>query len=177
MTIDHLGTERVYEVLNPPLSICSFSNCQEVETFSLETLFCSIPICVTFAFPEPMRLEIRKFIERIAKSVGTCTLKIKMGLGSIMLYLNKKDLAAIEIHTEINHALGEGTLGYSTVTRYLGKQNFGDSSILPQRTVKSWVLTQLTMLFCRRLMNSILRHFIRLPRESWFRCQLFDIVW
>jgi hypothetical protein len=38
-----------------------------------------------------------------------------------MLYLNRKDLAAVEIHTEINHVLGEGTIGYSIVRRYLHK--------------------------------------------------------
>jgi hypothetical protein len=34
-----------------------------------------------------------------------------MDLESIMLYLNKKDLAAVEIHTEIDHILGEDTIG------------------------------------------------------------------
>jgi hypothetical protein len=40
-----------------------------------------------------------------------------MDLESILLYLNKKDRAAVEIHTKINPLLGEGTIGYSTVTR------------------------------------------------------------
>jgi hypothetical protein len=53
-----------------------------------------------------------------------------MDLESIMPYLNEKDLTAVEIHTEINHVLGEGTIGYLTVTRYLRKQNFADSSTL-----------------------------------------------
>jgi hypothetical protein len=46
-----------------------------------------------------------------------------------------------------------------------------------RRTLKSRVLTQLTMLFCKRLTNSLLRHLIRLPRGSWFRCPLFDTIW
>jgi hypothetical protein len=54
-----------------------------------------------------------------------------MGLEPIVLYLNKKDFAAVEIHTEINHVLGEGTFGYSIVTRYLRKQRFADSSTFP----------------------------------------------
>jgi hypothetical protein len=48
----------------------------------------------------------------------------------MLLYLNKKGLAAVEIHTEINHVFGEGTVRYSTVTRYLCKQGFADSSTL-----------------------------------------------
>jgi hypothetical protein len=48
-----------------------------------------------------------------------------------MLYRNKKDLATVEIHTEINQVLGESTIRYSTVTRHLRKQSFADSSTLP----------------------------------------------
>jgi hypothetical protein len=54
-----------------------------------------------------------------------------MDLESIVLCLNKKDLAGIEIHPKINHVLGECTIGYSTVTDCLRKQSFGDSSTLP----------------------------------------------
>jgi hypothetical protein len=39
-----------------------------------------------------------------------------MELESIVLYFNKKDLAADKIHTKINHVLGEGTVGYSIVS-------------------------------------------------------------
>jgi hypothetical protein len=77
-----------------------------------------------------MGLKVRKIICHPARSIGTCTARIKADLESIVLYLNKKDLAAIEIQTEINHVLGEGTFGYSTVTRYLRKQSFVDSSAL-----------------------------------------------
>jgi hypothetical protein len=51
----------------------------------------------------------------------------------IVLYLNKKDLAAVEIHTKINHVSGEGPIGYSTVARYLRKQSFAYSLTLPLR--------------------------------------------
>jgi hypothetical protein len=54
-----------------------------------------------------------------------------MDLESLVLSLNKKDLAAVEIRTEINHVLGEGTIGYSTVTRYRRRQNFANSSAFP----------------------------------------------
>jgi hypothetical protein len=47
-----------------------------------------------------------------------------MDLESITLYLNKKHLSAVAIHAEINSVLGESTIGYSTVTRYLRKQSF-----------------------------------------------------
>jgi hypothetical protein len=57
-------------------------------------------------------------------------LTVKMDLESIVLYFNKKDLAAIEIHAEINGVLGEGTIRYSTVARHLRKQSFADSSTL-----------------------------------------------
>jgi hypothetical protein len=40
-----------------------------------------------------------------------------MDLESIVLYLDNKDLAAFEIHTEINHVHGECPIGYSLVAR------------------------------------------------------------
>jgi hypothetical protein len=53
-----------------------------------------------------------------------------MDLESITLYLNKKHLSAVAIHAEINSVLGEGTIGYSTITRYLRKQRFANASHL-----------------------------------------------
>jgi hypothetical protein len=53
-----------------------------------------------------------------------------MDLESITLYLNEKHLSAVAIHAEINGLLGEGTIGYSTVTRYLRKQSFAKASHL-----------------------------------------------
>jgi hypothetical protein len=53
-----------------------------------------------------------------------------MYLESITLYLNKKHLSAVAIHTEINSVLGAGMIGYSTVTRYLRKQSFTNASHL-----------------------------------------------
>jgi hypothetical protein len=53
-----------------------------------------------------------------------------MDLESITLYLNKKHLSSVTIHTEINSILGESTIGYSTVTRYLRKQSFANASHL-----------------------------------------------
>jgi hypothetical protein len=53
-----------------------------------------------------------------------------MDLESITLYLNKKHLSAVAIHAEINSVLGEGKIGYSTVTRYLRKQSFVNTSHL-----------------------------------------------
>jgi hypothetical protein len=51
-----------------------------------------------------------------------------MDLESITLYLAMKHLGALEIHGEINSLLGQGTVGYSTVTRYLRKRSFRHSS-------------------------------------------------
>jgi hypothetical protein len=47
-----------------------------------------------------------------------------------MLYLNKKHLSAVAIHAEINSVLGEGTIGFSTVTYDLRKQSFVNASHL-----------------------------------------------
>jgi hypothetical protein len=55
-----------------------------------------------------------------------------MNFESIVLYFNKNNLATVEIHAEINHVLGEGTIGYSTVTHHLRKQSFADSSTFPR---------------------------------------------
>jgi hypothetical protein len=53
-----------------------------------------------------------------------------MDIESITLYLNKKHFSAVAIHAEINSVLEEGTVGYSTVTRYLRKQSFANTSHL-----------------------------------------------
>jgi hypothetical protein len=53
-----------------------------------------------------------------------------MDLQSITLYLNKKHLSVVAIHAEINSVLGEGTIGYSTVTCYLRKQTSATASHL-----------------------------------------------
>jgi hypothetical protein len=87
-----------------------------------------------------------------------------MDLESITLYLNKKHLSAGAIHAEINSVLGEGMIGYSTVTRYLRNESFANALHLAERSLISGRLTQLTMLFCKRLTNGPLRHFARLPR-------------
>jgi hypothetical protein len=60
-----------------------------------------------------------------------------MDLESITLYLNKEHLSAVEIHAEINSVLEEGTIGYSTITRYLRKQSFANASQLAQRSLIS----------------------------------------
>jgi hypothetical protein len=108
-------------------------------------------------------LGINEIIERTVRSIGICTLRVSVVLESITLYLNKKHLSAVAIHVKINSVLGEGTIGYSTVTRYLRKQSFANAQHLAQRSMISGRLTQSTMLFCKRLTNNLLRHFARLP--------------
>jgi hypothetical protein len=66
-------------------------------------------------------LGINEILERTVGSIDTCTLRVRMDLESITLYLNKKHLSAVAIHAEINSVLGEGTIGYSTAIRYLRK--------------------------------------------------------
>jgi hypothetical protein len=51
-----------------------------------------------------------------------------MDLESITLYLHRKHLGTVAISTEINSVLRPGTVGYLTITRYLRKQSFLDSS-------------------------------------------------
>jgi hypothetical protein len=51
-----------------------------------------------------------------------------MDLESITLYLAMKHLEALEIHAESNSGLGQGTVGYSTITRCLRKRSFPHSS-------------------------------------------------
>jgi hypothetical protein len=43
-----------------------------------------MPISVTFAFAELMGLEVRKIIEPRVRSIGACTLRVKMDLESIV---------------------------------------------------------------------------------------------
>jgi hypothetical protein len=61
-----------------------------------------------------------------------------MDLESIVLYLNKKHHSAVAIHTKINSVLGEGTIGYSTVIRHLGKQSFANASHLATEEPDPW---------------------------------------
>jgi hypothetical protein len=82
-----------------------------------------------------------------------------MNLESVTLYLNKGHLSAVAIHAEINSVIGEGTIRHSTVTRYLRKQSFANASHLAPEEPNLGRLTQLTMLLCKRLSNSLLRHF------------------
>jgi hypothetical protein len=56
-------------------------------------------------------LGINEILQRTVRSIGICTLRVRMDLESITLYLNKKDLLAVAIHAEINNVLGEGTIG------------------------------------------------------------------
>jgi hypothetical protein len=74
----------VLQNVQPTLQICSFSNCEEAQIFSLEILIYFMPICVTFAFAELMGLEVRKIIEPRGRSIGACTLRVKMNLESIV---------------------------------------------------------------------------------------------
>jgi hypothetical protein len=50
-----------------------------------------------------------------------------MDFESVKLYLSKKHLSAVVIHAETNSVLREGTIGYSTVARYLRKQTFANT--------------------------------------------------
>jgi hypothetical protein len=108
-------------------------------------------------------IGINEILSRPVRFIGTCTLRVRMDLESITLYLNKKNLSAVSIHAGINSVLGEGAIGHPTVIRYLRKRSFANASHLAPEEPDLGRLTQLTMLFCKRLTNSLLRHFARLP--------------
>jgi hypothetical protein len=50
-----------------------------------------------------------------------------MDFESITLYFAMNHLGTVEIHTEINKILGEDTVGYSIIIRYLRKQSCSHS--------------------------------------------------
>jgi hypothetical protein len=57
-----------------------------------------------------------------------------MDLESITLCLHNNYIRAVAIHSKIDSVLEQGTIKYSTVTRYLPKQSFADSSdALPEK--------------------------------------------
>jgi hypothetical protein len=103
-----------------------------------------------FGLLHQVYFEINSIFKRTSRSIGHRTLRVRMDLESIALYLAMKHLGAVEIHREINTVLGEGTVGYSTRTRYLRKKVFGILLRERKRKPKSGVLIQLTMLFCKR---------------------------
>jgi hypothetical protein len=119
---------------------------------------------MTFDSRKFLGLGINEILEGTARSIGICTLRIRMDLALITLYLNKKHLPAAAIHTEINSVLAQGTIGYSTVIHYLRKQSFVNVLHLAPEEPDLGRLTQLLMLFCKCLTNSLLRHLARLPR-------------
>jgi hypothetical protein len=75
-------------------------------------------------------LGINEILEHTVRPIGIDTLRVRMDLGSITLYLNKKHFPTVAIHAEINSIIGEGMIGYSTVTRYLRNQSFTNASHL-----------------------------------------------
>jgi hypothetical protein len=100
-----------------------------------------------------------------------------MDLESVKLYLNKKHLSAVAIHAEINSVLGEGTIGYSAVTRYLRKQSFTNAWHLAPEELDLGAADTINNAILQRMTNSRLRHFARLPRGRGFRCRQFGTVW
>jgi hypothetical protein len=67
----------------------------------------------------PVYLKIHISFERKSPSTSERTLKARIDLESITLYLAMKHLGALEIWAEINNVLGQGTVGDSTTTRCL----------------------------------------------------------
>jgi hypothetical protein len=75
-----------------------------------------------------MYMKINISFERRSPSTSERTLRAGMDLESITLYLAMKHLEPLGIHAEIDNALGQGTVGYSMITRYLRKRSFPHSS-------------------------------------------------
>jgi hypothetical protein len=73
-------------------------------------------------------IKINISFERRSPSASEQTCRARIDLESITLDLAMKHLRAVEIHAEINTVLGEGTIGYSTITWHLRKQSFPHSS-------------------------------------------------
>jgi hypothetical protein len=109
-------------------------------------------------------LGINEILQRTVHSIGIYPLKVRMDLGSITLYLNKKHLSAVAIHAEINSVLGEGTVGYSTITCYLRKQSFANASHLAPEKPGLGAGDTTDNAILQALDESPLRHFARLPR-------------
>jgi hypothetical protein len=61
-------------------------------------------------------------------STSERTFRARMDLESITLYLARKHLGVLDIHTGINSVLGQGIVGYSTRSRYMRKRTFPHSS-------------------------------------------------
>jgi hypothetical protein len=59
---------------------------------------------------------------------GERAVMARMDLQSITFYLTIKHLRALEIHDESNNVLEQSTLGYPTLTKYLRKRSFPNSS-------------------------------------------------
>jgi hypothetical protein len=100
-----------------------------------------------------------------------------MDLESIVLYLNMKALVVVEIHTEINHVLGEDTIGYSTVTRELRMHSFADSSTLRPEDPEIQGPDAINNAILQALDEQPFASFRRIAMRTWFRYQLFDLVW
>jgi hypothetical protein len=94
-----------------------------------------------------------------------------------MLYLNKKDLAAVEIPTKISHILGKTTIGYPTITRYLRKQSFADSSTLPPEDRETPGPDAINNVILQALDEQGFASLRQIAKRILFRCQLFDTVW
>jgi hypothetical protein len=59
-----------------------------------------------------------------------------MNIESITLYLARKHFGSVEINAEVNKLLGEGSVGYSTIVRYLRMQSFLHSSEVAEEEAK-----------------------------------------
>jgi hypothetical protein len=73
-------------------------------------------------------IKINISFERRSPSTSDRGLSARMDLESITLYLAMKHLGALEIHAEINSVLEQGTVGHSSITRYLQRRRFPRSS-------------------------------------------------
>jgi hypothetical protein len=77
----------------------------------------------------------------------------------VTLYLNKKHLSAAAIHAKSIAFAEKARSDIQLSLVICGSKVFQMLRTWPQRSLISGRLTQLTMLFCKRLMNSFLRHF------------------
>jgi hypothetical protein len=129
-SVHDFGSEKQdrYRVCNSSLSISGQCECPEDQTTVSKDTPRWKPTTITFECFHRVYAQINNIFQRASPFIGDRTFRARMYLESMTLDLAMNHLGAIEIHPQINKILGEDTLGYSIITRYLEKQSFPNSS-------------------------------------------------
>jgi hypothetical protein len=98
-------------VLRSLLGIPRNRNSEQVPSFFQQSARCFIPISIAVGPRKILALQRKCIFKSISGSVDYSTLRGRMDLESIPLYLRKRHLGAVAIHTEITSVLGQGIIG------------------------------------------------------------------